>query len=126
MFLFSIKSKVNRRSKVSEKFHNVGGAYVSCFISFKDFEAAEKLAKLLIREQGWIPEKSFEAWTLQKREMRRKKDKQYYAEALKYGYCLVFHHWEKDAPDANTEYESAHNQSGRRPRSKKRLQRTRR
>jgi hypothetical protein len=58
MFLFSIKSKVNRRSKVSEKFHNVGGAYVSCFISFKDFEAAEKLAKLLIREQGWIPEKA--------------------------------------------------------------------
>jgi hypothetical protein len=44
MSLFSIKSKVNRRSKVSEKFHNVGGAYVSCFISLKDFEAASLIS----------------------------------------------------------------------------------
>lgn len=96
---------MNPRSRVSEKFHDVGGAYVSCFISFKDFEAAAKLAKLLIREQGWIPEKTFEAWKLRKAELRTKKDKQYYAEAIKYGYCLVFNHWPKDAPDADVDYE---------------------
>jgi len=102
MFLFTIKSRVNRRAKTSQRFHDTaGGAYVSCYIAFKDFEAAKKLAKILIRDEGWIPEKVQESWRIQKRQMRTRKDKQYYSEAIKYGYCLVFHHWPKDAPDAD-------------------------
>ena len=126
MFLFTIKSKVNRKSKAGERFLDSGGAYVSCYISFKDFTAAEKLAKLLIREEGWIPEKRFEAWKLQKQQMRTKKDKQYYAEAVKYGYCLVFNHWPRDAKDADIDYESRKSESRRRTRSNNGLQRTRR
>jgi hypothetical protein len=103
MFLFTIKSRVNRKSKTSQKFHDTGGAYVNCYISFRDFEAAKKLAKLLIRDEGWIPEKIVDAWKLQKRQMRTKKDKQYYSEAIKYGYSLVFHLWSKDASDADTD-----------------------
>ena len=103
MFLFTIKSRVNRRSKTGRKYHDVGGAYVNCYISFRDFEAAKKLAKLLIRDEGWIPEKVVDAWKIQKRKMRTKRDKQYYAEAIKYGYPLVFHFWPKDAPDADLE-----------------------
>ena len=103
MFLFTIKSRVNRKSKTSRKFHDVGGAYVNCYISFKDFDAAGKLAKLLIRDEGWIPEEIVDAWKIQKRLMRTRKDKQYYAEATKYGYSLVFHLWPKDAPDADEE-----------------------
>lgn len=101
MFLFTIKSRVNKKSKVSQRFHDSGGAYVDCYISFKDFDAAQKLAKLLIRDQGWIPEKVIDSWKLQKRRLRSKKQKQYYDEAIKYGYSLVFHHWPKDAPDAD-------------------------
>jgi hypothetical protein len=44
-----------------------------------------------------------DAWKLQKRQMRTKKDKQYYSEAIKYGYSLVFHLWSKDASDADTD-----------------------
>ena len=120
MFLFTIKSRVNQRSKVSQRFHDSGGAYVNCYVSFKDFDAAEKLAKLLIKEQGWIPEKKFEAWKIQKQQMRTKKEKQYYSEAIKYGYCLVFNHWPKDAPDSDTEYESSQDTSKRRTKSDKR------
>ena len=105
MYLFTIRSRVNPKSKAAERFCGVGGAYVSCFISFKDFAAAEKLAKLLIKEEGWIPEKRTEAWKIQKKKLRTKKDKQYYSEAIKYGYSLVFHLWPKDAEDADVNYE---------------------
>ena len=95
MYLFTIRSKVNPKSKAAEKLKKANRAYVNCYISFKDFWAAEKLAKLLIREQGWIPEQRTEAWKLQKAKLT-KEDRQYYSEALKYGYCLVFHIWPTD------------------------------
>jgi hypothetical protein len=128
MFLFSIKSRIDPKSKANGEFANTGGAYVSCYIAFKDFGGAEKLAKLLIREEGWIPERRFEAWKIEKGKLRTKKDKQYYAEAIKYGYCLVFHTWPKDAPDADHEYESESKRKTGLPRarSNKRLERTRR
>lgn len=93
MYLFTIRSKVNPKSKSAAQAGNASGAYVNCYISFKDFSAAEKLAKLLIKEQGWIPLKRTEAWNLQKRKLKTKKEREYYSEALKYGYCLVFHTW---------------------------------
>jgi hypothetical protein len=43
---------------------------------------------------------------MQKKHVKNKKDMQYFAEALKYGYSLVFNTWPKDAPDANTDYEA--------------------
>ena len=104
MYLFTIRSRVNRKSKNCEKFKTAAGAYVSCYVSFKDFAAAERLAKMLIRDEGWIPEKRTEAWKLQKKQLKTKKHKQYYAEALKYGYCLVFNMWRKDAKDADVDY----------------------
>lgn len=105
MFLFSIRSKVNPKSEYAKDNPDVGGAYANCYISFKDYDAAYKLAKLLIREQGLVPERDVEAWKLQKQKLT-KKDKQYYDEALKYGYCLVFHVWPKDAEDADVDYEA--------------------
>jgi hypothetical protein len=56
MFLFTFRSRVNPKSKKFERLADVGGAYVNCWINFKDFEAAEKLARLLIKAEGWIPE----------------------------------------------------------------------
>lgn len=106
MYLFTIRSRINPKSKVAEEFSNAGGAYVNCYISFKDFAAAEKLAKLLIREEGWIPEKRTEAWKIQKKKLRTKKEKQYYSEAIKYGYSLAFNIWRKDAKDADVDYEA--------------------
>jgi hypothetical protein len=52
MFLFTFRSRGNSKSKEANRLSKVGGAYVNCWINFKDYDAAEKLAKLLIREQG--------------------------------------------------------------------------
>jgi hypothetical protein len=105
MFLFTFRSRVNPKSKETEKLNDVGGAYVNCWIHFKDYDAAEKLAKLLIKEQGWIPEVKVDESIMQKKFLKKRKEKQYYAEAIKYGYTLVFHMWPKDAPDADVVYE---------------------
>lgn len=106
MFLFTFRSRINPKSKEARKRSDVGGAYVNCWINFKDFEAAEKLAKLLIREQGWIPEIKTRESRVRRNSLKKKKEKQYYAEAIKYGYSLVFHLWPKDAPDASRDYEA--------------------
>jgi len=106
MYLITIRSRIKPTSKAAERFPDIGGAYVSCYIQFKDYDAAKKLAKLLIREQGWIPEKRTDAWVLRKSELKTKKEKQYYSEALKYGYSLVFNMWPKDADDADVDYEA--------------------
>jgi hypothetical protein len=126
MFLFTIESLINPKSKQSREFadDNIGGAFVNCYIAFKDFEAAEQLAKFLIKDRGWIPKKRTDAWPLQKRKLRTKKEKQYYAEAIKYGYSLVFHMWPKDAPDANSEFNGKTTTRLKSARSNTRLGRT--
>jgi hypothetical protein len=112
MFLFTFRSRIHSKSKEAKRRGDVGGAYVNCWINFKDFEAAEKLAKLLIREQGWIPEIKIRESRIQRRSLKKKKEKQYYTEAIKFGYSLVFHLWPKDAPDAKTDYESEDREKG--------------
>ena len=107
MFLFTFRSRLNPKSKESGRLSDIGGAYVNCWINFKDQEAAEKLAKLLIKEQGWIPETITDESRVLKKSLKKKKDKQYYSDAIKYGYTLVFHLWPKDAADADVDYESA-------------------
>ncbi len=106
MFIFTFRSRINPKSKKAQRCSDFGGAYVNCWINFKDFEAAEKLSKLLIREQGWIPEIKTRESKVNRKSLKTKKEKQYYAEAIKYGYSLVFHLWPKDAADANRDYES--------------------
>ena len=106
MYLITIRSRIKPNSEVAAKYPDISGAYVNCYIQFKDYDAAEKLAKLLIRERGWIPEKRTDAWVLRKSKLKTKKERQYYSEALKYGYTLVFHMWPKDAEDADVDYEA--------------------
>lgn len=106
MYLITIHSRIKPNSKTAERFPDVGGAYVNVWIQFKDFEAAEKLAKLLIRERGWIPVKTTEASVISRKGLKTKKDRQFYAEAIRYGYTLVFHMWPKDAADADVDYEA--------------------
>jgi hypothetical protein len=105
MYLINFRSRINPKSKAAEELSDMGGAYVNCWINFKDYDASEKLAKILIRERGFIPEKKTDAWVMRKKNLKTKKQKQYYAEALKYGYSLVFNLWPKDAPDADIDYE---------------------
>jgi len=99
MFLITFRSRIKPGSRVAKEFADVGGAYVGCYIQFKDFRVAEKIAKLLIRERGWIPEERTDVVVLQKCKLKTKSDKELYVEALKYGYTLAFYMWPKDAED---------------------------
>jgi hypothetical protein len=114
MYLINFRSRVNPKSKrAAEEFSGIGGAYVNCWINFKDYEAAEKLAKILIRERGFIPEKKTDAWLMQKKHLKTKRQRQYYAEAMKHGYSLVFNLWAEDAPDADSDYEAGREAAAR-------------
>jgi hypothetical protein len=101
MFLITIHSLIKPNSIAEKRFPDVGGAYVNCYVQFKDYDAAEKLAKLLLRERGWIPKRVTDAWVIRQSRLKTKKEKQYYSEALKYGYSLVFHMWPKNAADSD-------------------------
>ena len=105
MFLITFRARIKPNSEAAKEFSNIGGAYINCWIYFKCYDAAEKLAKLLIRESGWIPEKKIEGSVIQKKELKTKEDKKFYAGAVKYGYILVFHTWPKDAVDADIDDE---------------------
>jgi hypothetical protein len=100
MVLIIFQARINRKSKAAKEFDDIGGAFVNCWINFKDFNASVELAKILIKSRGFIPEKKTDAWMMRKKGLKTKKDRQFYAEALKNGYTLVFHLWTKDAPDA--------------------------
>lgn len=105
MFLFVFKAKVNPKAKFASDWSDIGGAYAECYVSFKDCEIAEKIAKWALRDHGWIPELKTDAWKLQKNKLSTK-GRQYYAEALRDGYCLVFNTWPADSEDADVDYES--------------------
>jgi hypothetical protein len=109
MYLFTFRARLKPKSETAKRLHDVGGAYVNCWISFKDFEAAEKLAKLLIKDSDWIPEIKTVEFLFRKKGCKNKKERQYYAEALKFGYTLVFHLWPKDAEDSDHNYEAQEN-----------------
>src|ERR1051326_8694524 len=95
MFLITFRARIKPRSKAAAEFPDVGGAYVGCYIQFKDFWVAERLARMLIRERGWVPEERTDAFKLQKSRLKTKRDKELYAEALRYGYTLAFYTWPK-------------------------------
>jgi hypothetical protein len=95
LYLFTIRSRVNPKSKATKASKSIGGAYVNCYISFPDSSPAEELARLLIKQQRWIPLKTTDAWKRPRAKLKSKEDRQYYSEALKYGYCLIFHTWPK-------------------------------
>src|SRR5215208_4026538 len=104
MYLFTFTAKVGPRLRKAEELAEVGGAYVNCWINFKDHAAAEKLAKLLIRDAGWIPGKKVNVSEVRKKWCKKESDQRYYSEALRYGYTLVFNTWPKDAKDADIDY----------------------
>ncbi len=106
MYLFTYRARVNPKSATAQRYSECGGAYVSCYVSFKDYEGARALAKFYIRDEGWIPEKMVEESKVQKRWCKKKLEKQCYSEAITYGYSMIFNMWQKNAPDANTDYEA--------------------
>jgi hypothetical protein len=73
IYLFTFRSKTKPKSEAAERLRHIGGACESCRINFKDYEAAEKLAKLLIRERGWMLKKRTPESKIQKRYLKKKR-----------------------------------------------------
>ena len=70
----------------------VKGAYVSAYIDYKDLDGALVLTKYYIQENGW----EFIEWDEEYNELggmeeMADENKQYYAEIMEYGYCMVYH-----------------------------------
>lgn len=63
----------------------MAGAYVNCWINFKNYALSEKLARILVKQEGFIPERKTDAWIMREKHLKTKKQEQYYAGAIKYG-----------------------------------------
>jgi hypothetical protein len=99
MYIFTFVARPNPKRRIDKAARRAAGAYVNAYIVFKDSLYAEKLAKEMIRDCGWISYKTIDRSKYFKRDAQTKKARQYYREAITYGHCLVFHCWPKNAPD---------------------------
>jgi hypothetical protein len=98
MYMFTFLARPNPDNAEYEK---AGGAYVNCYIDFREPTGARLLAEHYIRQEKWNPEKldgEYEASTPKDEE-----EGQWLSEAREYGFCLVFHMWPVDAPDTTDE-----------------------
>ena len=94
MFLINALAKPK---KSSEHYDEVIGAYVSLYIDYKDIDGAMKLAKFYIKEEGWkLTEIEEEYFTLDTIDDVDEDQKELYAEALEYGYTIVFNCYEEE------------------------------
>jgi len=93
MYMFIIEAKPTSKSKHAK---SACGAFVNCFIDYKDSRIAQHIAEILIEKQGWIVKsKQRKFWNFKNIHDIRPKDKLYYREAKQYGSCLVFNTWPK-------------------------------
>ena len=94
MFLINALAKPK---KSSEHYDEVLGAYVSLYIDYKDIEGALRLAKFYIKEEGWkVTEIEKEYFTLDTVDDVDEDQKEFYKEAVAYGYTIVFNCYEEE------------------------------
>ncbi|MDJ0919022.1 MAG: hypothetical protein QNJ05_14780 [Woeseiaceae bacterium] len=84
---------------------DVGGAYVNAWIKSTEAEKAERIAKTLIVDSGWSPGLTTDVSELGDPMDVSEDEREYFEEAARTGYCLVFHQWPKDADDSSAEFE---------------------
>jgi len=107
MFVINIEIEPNPGTEQAEE---AGGAYAVCWVDFQLQDGAEHLARFYIEQSGWTTKsiKSVE-WVNEGyydtgyEEEEKNTLKQYYAEAVEDGICLVYHQWPLDAEDADEE-----------------------
>ncbi|QXP73526.1 hypothetical protein H0I31_07480 [Tenacibaculum sp. AHE15PA] len=94
MFLINALAKPK---KSSEHYNEVVGAYVSLYIDYKDIEGALKLVKHYIKDEGWkVSEIEEEYFTLDSADDVDEDQKEFYEEAIEYGYTIVFNCYEEE------------------------------
>jgi hypothetical protein len=85
----------------SENAATDGGAYINCWVNFKQYDGAEVLARYYIEQTGWIPGEITESFIVSgDRYSDDPETLAFYREAEEDGICLSFYIWPRDAPDA--------------------------
>ena len=82
---------------------SAAGAYVQCWVDFKDAIGACLLAEHYLGEEGWIICEKISVNRVKKRSLKKRKDRKIWDEAKRFGYSLVFHLWPTSAPDSGTD-----------------------
>ncbi|KXX70405.1 hypothetical protein [Flammeovirga sp. SJP92] len=86
--------------KDSKYYKNVLGAYVTCFINYKEIDGAVVLTKHYIENEGWEEiELEDEYFIINSIEDMVDCYKQYYKEVFEYGYSLIFNTYNKIEED---------------------------
>ena len=105
MFLFTILAKPG--PEIEEEDPSIGGAYVSVWVALPEQEGAEVVARCHIKDAGWLPARTTDVhWVVEGDYEEGDENRQYYLEAQRYGSCVCFDEWPKDAEDAGVDYEA--------------------
>ena len=102
MFLFTLSARPKpENDKIGS---TIKGASVRVWVDFAEVRAAEVVAKYYVDEAGWIPETRLKSdWVEQGDYLEGDELKQYYAEALEDGSCLLFDAWSDKPGDGEAE-----------------------
>ena len=90
----------------SEHEAKCAGAYVNCWIDFKNQGGAEQLARIALEDDGWIIDKCDEVRCPTRADYESPDDREYlefFDQAHKDGWSFVFNCWDHDAPDKDSE-----------------------
>ena len=101
-FLFEAHPKPD-----TEAAKSCGGAFVNCWIDFRDQWGADQLARILIENEGWVIDKCVEVKSPDREDYESsdlRESLELFDEALANGWSCVFNCWRHDAPDASVEY----------------------
>ena len=75
----------------NEPMPDTAGAYVSCWIDFRQRDGAELLARHYVEQSGWTPGEIEEAHWVDEARYAGTPELCYFREAMEDGACLVFH-----------------------------------
>jgi len=102
MYYFVIHSLPGPDADLPTEARGAAGAYVRCWIDFKDLDGAAALARHYIAGAGWIPEEPDPEQTRCREREDYLDDElglQYFDEAVETGVCLSFHVYPADDDD---------------------------
>jgi len=91
-------------TELSNQYGKVKGAYVTIYVNYADIDGAYELAKYYIGIDGWrIDELEDEYFVLNSPNDVEKTEVQFYNEALKEGYSLIFNCYESENDEERKE-----------------------
>jgi hypothetical protein len=92
MFYFVLKVSPKPDTELAKE---AGGAYVSCWVNFSEWEGAEHLAKFYLAKEGWSYEETDPdvRWVQRSDYVDDEENLQYFQEAEADGACFVVAQW---------------------------------